>query len=90
MLNRRAFLCGTIGTALAAPLTAGAQPERIARIGILPLGPPSESLLDVFLHGLRDLGYVGGGNTASTHGGETDDPNGCRPWLRSWSGSSPT
>lgn len=62
MLNRRAFLCGTIGTALAAPLTAGAQPEKIARIGILLLGPPSESLLDVFLQGLRDLGYVEGRN----------------------------
>jgi putative tryptophan/tyrosine transport system substrate-binding protein len=62
MLNRRAFVCGSVTTVVAAPLTGGAQPQRVARIGILLLGSPSEPLLEVFRQGLRDLGYVEGRN----------------------------
>ena len=53
MLNRRAFLCGTISTALAAPLTARAQQaEKIHRIGFLT------PAFDPFTLGLRVPGRL--------------------------------
>jgi len=50
---------------LTAPLAAEAQPSKIARIGYLAtnnlaLSPPN--LHEAFRQGLRDLGYVEGGN----------------------------
>jgi len=66
MITRRTFLCGlTLGT-LAAPLAAEAQQAaKNARIGYLanhPAGDLGPHLRAAFLQGLRDLGYVEGGN----------------------------
>ena len=52
---------------LAGPLAAGAQqPAKVARIGFLGSGAPAEtdSRLEVFRQGLRDLGYMEGRNIA--------------------------
>ena len=60
--QRRALLTAT-GALLAAPLVAGAQPAKVARIGFLSLdlaGNPRG--MDSFLEGLRELGYVEGRN----------------------------
>ncbi len=48
---------------LAAPLAADAQPaEKVARIGVLRGGSAPDPLVEAFLQGLRDLGYVEGRN----------------------------
>jgi putative ABC transport system substrate-binding protein len=63
MLNRRAFLCGTIATVLAGPLAAGAQQAgNVARIGFLRSGFPPDPFVEAFRHGLVDLGYAEGRN----------------------------
>jgi len=66
-MNRRTFLCGLTLGSLAMPLMAEAQQAgKIYRIGILgnvPLTDPgSARLWGAFVQGLRDLGYVDGGN----------------------------
>lgn len=68
-MDRRTFHAGAGAVFLAAPLSAEAQQaEKIYRIGILgniPLtdpGPGSARLWGAFVQGLRDLGYVDGGN----------------------------
>jgi ABC-type uncharacterized transport system substrate-binding protein len=71
MMERRTFVAGSL-TLLAAPLAAQAQQARKTyRIGILgnvPLTDPrSARLWGAFTEGLRDLGYVDGGNTAIEH-----------------------
>ena len=65
-MRRRDFIKSIAGSAAVWPLGAGAQqPRKIARIGFLGgtsasrLGKPSGGMLRV---GLRDLGYVEGGN----------------------------
>ena len=61
-VERRALLTAT-GALLAAPLAVGAQPAKVARIGILSLdmaGNPRGT--DSFREGLRELGYVEGRN----------------------------
>ena len=68
MIDRRTFLAGTGAVLLAAPLAAEAQQAwKIYRIGILgnvPLTDPrSARLWGAFVEGLRELGYVDGGNT---------------------------
>jgi ABC-type uncharacterized transport system substrate-binding protein len=63
-MHRRTFLCGlTLGT-LAIPLAAEAQQAaKVARIGLLSLNvSASPHVLEPFLQGLRDLGYVEGRN----------------------------
>jgi putative tryptophan/tyrosine transport system substrate-binding protein len=62
-MERRAFLGGLAGSLLAAPLAAQAQQAaKVYRIGILgnvPLTDPGGARLwEVFIQGLRDLGYV--------------------------------
>jgi putative ABC transport system substrate-binding protein len=63
-VDRRRFLLTLLAGALAAPLaTTAAQPlEKVPRVGFL--GPRTRSndagLLDAFLQGLRDLGWVEG------------------------------
>jgi putative ABC transport system substrate-binding protein len=63
MMDRRAFLW-LLGTgSVAAPLGAIAQPAtKIRKIGILNALPREAPLPQVFLRGLRDLGYVEGKN----------------------------
>ena len=54
-MNRRAFLCGSVATALALPLAAGAQPPaKAARIGVLC----GVTFREAFAQGLRELGYA--------------------------------
>jgi putative ABC transport system substrate-binding protein len=56
-LNRRALLVA----ALLAPLWAGAQPAKLARIGVLwPVG--DDATLEAFRQGMRQLGYREGQN----------------------------
>jgi len=59
-MDRRAFLRDATLLAGAAPLAAFAQPRSVPRIGYLSLQSKSDSRLDAFLSGLRDLGYVEG------------------------------
>ena len=61
-MNRRAFLAGTGGVLLAAPLRIEAQQAaKVPRIGFLGLHPgPNPRLREAFLQRLRDLGYVEG------------------------------
>jgi ABC-type uncharacterized transport system substrate-binding protein len=66
MLDRRAWLLGSL-SALAAPRVAATQaPARVFRIGVLTAAPPTDPesapLWEAFLQGLRDLGYVEGQN----------------------------
>jgi putative ABC transport system substrate-binding protein len=62
--TRRAFIGTLAGGLLVAPLAAEAQQAaKIARIGYLANNPAgSPHLLEAFLQGLRDLGYVEGRN----------------------------
>jgi len=63
-VDRRTFLGTLSGSLLAAPLAAEAQQAaKIARIGYLSIDVAgSVHLREAFLQGLRDLGYVEGGN----------------------------
>jgi putative ABC transport system substrate-binding protein len=70
-MDRRTFLSGITVGLLAAPLTAGAQPGRVWRIGVLFGGTPTadmagpeprSAILRSFLEGLHELGYVEGQN----------------------------
>ena len=67
MLHRRAFLCGSIATALAMPLAAEAQQAgKTARIGYLEFGSaaPGTPFVEAFRRGLRELGWIEGQNIA--------------------------
>jgi putative ABC transport system substrate-binding protein len=74
MIQRRAFLAGTL-TGLVAPLTPKAQqPDKVARIGVLSFGAP-EPFREGFRRALVDLGYVEGRNVVIEHrwaDGQTD------------------
>ena len=63
-MDRRRFLLTSLTGILAAPLGAGAQAAKVARIGYLASGGSLAfpNLTEAFLQGLRDLGYVDGGN----------------------------
>jgi ABC-type uncharacterized transport system substrate-binding protein len=62
MTSRRALLAGAI-TVLAAPLAAQAQPAgKVPRIGALVVATPGYPPIEGFRQGLRELGYVEGGN----------------------------
>src|SRR6476660_8429136 len=66
-MRRREFIRLIGGAAVAWPLAARAQqPERIARIGYLDLGPASARAdrVEALRAGLRDLGYIEGKNIA--------------------------
>ena len=72
MTTRRAFISTLAGGLLAAPLAAEAQQAgktyRIGVLGNVPLADPrSAHLWGAFAEGLRDLGYVDGGNTTIEH-----------------------
>jgi putative tryptophan/tyrosine transport system substrate-binding protein len=66
MLNRRAFLFGTISAALAIPLAAQAQQAgKVVKIGYVNPGPPrarTSRAWDALLQGLREHGLVEGRN----------------------------
>jgi putative ABC transport system substrate-binding protein len=63
-VDRRRFLLTSLAGALAAPLAPEAQQAaRVARIGYLAANlAASPHMREAFLQGLRDLGYVEGGN----------------------------
>jgi ABC-type uncharacterized transport system substrate-binding protein len=64
IVDRRRFLLTSLAGALAAPLAPEAQQAaRVARIGYLAANlAASPHMREAFLQGLRDLGYVEGGN----------------------------
>jgi putative ABC transport system substrate-binding protein len=60
VIERRAFLAGAAAL-LAAPRTAEAQQAgKLPRVGILLLSDSSQSVVDAFRQGLRELGHVEG------------------------------
>jgi ABC-type uncharacterized transport system substrate-binding protein len=64
MMDRRAFLAGSLGL-LAGPLAVEAQQAgKVARIGVLMVGTPSaaQTYIQGFEEGLRELGYRKGEN----------------------------
>lgn len=68
-MRRRDFIKGITGIAMTLPLVARAQPEQMRRIGILSPGrselpDPTFSMLNAFLQGLHELGYMEGQNLA--------------------------
>lgn len=67
MISRRVFVLTVTGGLLAMPVVARAQPGgRIYRIGLLGTAPPDSPgatrLVEAFVQGLRELGYVEGRN----------------------------
>ena len=66
-MQRRKFIALLGGAAVSWPLAAAAQqPEKIARIGYLDVGPATARVdrVEAFRAGLKDLGYVEGKNIA--------------------------
>jgi putative ABC transport system substrate-binding protein len=64
-MDRRRFVLTSLAGALAAPLAAGAQAGKVARIGLLSPAPASAAVrspYDAFREGLRKLGYIEGKN----------------------------
>ena len=62
-MNRRAFVCVLGAASVAASLGALAQPaSRIRTIGVLNVLPREKPLPQVFLRGLRAMGYIEGKN----------------------------
>jgi ABC-type uncharacterized transport system substrate-binding protein len=64
-VNRRRFLLASLAGAFSAPLTAGAQQAgKVARLGLLRLGPASANAgrVEALRTGLREHGYVEGKN----------------------------
>jgi putative tryptophan/tyrosine transport system substrate-binding protein len=60
-MKRREFITLLGGAAASLPLAAGAQQARVYTVGVLTL-PDPEPLLKALREGLRDAGYVEGGN----------------------------
>jgi putative ABC transport system substrate-binding protein len=77
-VDRRRFLLTSLAGALAAPLAAGAQAGKVARVGILSVGTapsPEEVARSPFLAALRDLRWIAGQNIvfeARHAAGQTD------------------
>jgi putative tryptophan/tyrosine transport system substrate-binding protein len=64
MMDRRAFIAGSLGL-LAAPVVVQAQqPPKVPRIRYLESGASGTPLVEAFRHGLRDLGWIEGQNIA--------------------------
>jgi putative ABC transport system substrate-binding protein len=63
MMTRRAFVTTLAGALVATPLSAGAQPRRPARIGVLLFSTPAaDPNISTFRQAIRDLGWVEGRN----------------------------
>src|SRR5262245_54560081 len=60
-VHRRKFVTLLAGAAAVLPQAASAQPAKVYTVGVLPL-PNPEPLLQALREGLRDAGYVEGGN----------------------------
>ena len=60
-MRRRDFIKVIAGTAAGWPFVASAQPTRVYTLGVLTL-PNPEPLLQALREGLRDRGYIEGGN----------------------------
>jgi putative tryptophan/tyrosine transport system substrate-binding protein len=58
-VDRRGFIVGVL-SGVAAPITAGAQPPKVPRIGYLRVPPPQPRQFEAFRDGLKALGYVEG------------------------------
>jgi putative ABC transport system substrate-binding protein len=66
-MDRRTFIGTLAGGLLAAPLAAGAQPAKIARLGVLLFGTPEDDAFPAIRRGLSALGYVEGRNILFEH-----------------------
>ena len=79
-MERRAFIGAVAGGLLAAPLAAGAQTGKVARIGWLALTEvPNAPGRSAFRNGLRELGWIEGQNLVielRSAGGKRDLLNG--------------
>ena len=74
-MRRREFIAG-LGGAAAWPVVAGAQSDRVAKVGILAYGnKPNSPVIEAFRSELGKLGYVEGGNLAIEFRGPTNDPS---------------
>ena len=65
-MRRRDFVKGIVGSAVACPLSAGAQQAAMPVVGLLDQRSPDElaDRLRGFRQGLRDSGFVEGQNVA--------------------------
>ena len=61
-MNRRTFLSALTGSLLAAPLAAGAQAGKAARVGYLFSEAVTPESFEAFRKGLRELGWTEGHN----------------------------
>jgi putative tryptophan/tyrosine transport system substrate-binding protein len=66
-MERRRFLLTSLGGVLGAPLAAGAQQAKIARLGVLLFGTPDTDAFPAIRRGLVALGYVEGRNIVFEH-----------------------
>ena len=66
-MDRRHFLVTSVVGTVCAPLTAGAQPVKIPRVGVLVFGTPETDAFPVIRRGLGALGYVEGRNIVFEH-----------------------
>ena len=74
-MRRREFIAG-LGGAAAWPVVAGAQSDRVAKVGILAYGnKPNSPVIEAFRSELGKLGYVEGGNLAIEFRGPANDPS---------------
>ena len=77
MLNRRAFVCGAVSTAVARTLAEAQQASKAPSLGMLLTGSPSSGVslpeLDAFMKQLVALGWVDGQTlTVERRWGEPD------------------
>ncbi len=56
----RALVALSLGMLAAVPAAEAQQPAKVPRIGLIRPGSPPDPLVEAFLQGLRDLGYVEG------------------------------
>jgi putative ABC transport system substrate-binding protein len=84
-MQRREFITLLSGAAIAWPLTARAQPERLRRIVVLMStaadDPDTQARMTAFLQGLQQLGWTDGRNVQINTRWDASDPDRIRRYL---------